>query len=154
MLPLCEILNITVNDLLTGERIAKEDYRVKADENLVDLVAQQKRDSKKKIAISAIGVFMGLFTFLFCALSASYCEGLSDLHRVLILLFGGCILLCGFVIGIVEDQSAGSYECAACKKRFVPTFHAYCFGAHTLTTRRLKCPYCGKTTFAKRRLIR
>ena len=33
MLPLCEKLGINVNELLTGERIAEEDYKKKAEEN-------------------------------------------------------------------------------------------------------------------------
>ena len=32
MLELCEILDITVNELLSGERIAMEDYKKKAED--------------------------------------------------------------------------------------------------------------------------
>ena len=37
MLELCGILDITVNELLTGERIQMEDYSKRAEENLVEL---------------------------------------------------------------------------------------------------------------------
>ena len=37
MLELCEILGITVNDLLSGEKISMESYEKKADENLIAL---------------------------------------------------------------------------------------------------------------------
>lgn len=37
MLELCEILGITVNELLSGERITVEDYDKKADKNLLEL---------------------------------------------------------------------------------------------------------------------
>ena len=33
LLPLCEILDISVNDLLSGERLSDTDYKVKAEEN-------------------------------------------------------------------------------------------------------------------------
>ena len=37
MLELCGLLDITVNELLTGERIQMEDYSKKAEENLIEL---------------------------------------------------------------------------------------------------------------------
>lgn len=46
MLELCDILGITVNELLSGERISMENYQKKAEENLVEL--QQKKDEAQK----------------------------------------------------------------------------------------------------------
>jgi hypothetical protein len=46
MLDLCKILGISVNELLSGERIAMENYQKKAEENLVEL--QQKANKAKK----------------------------------------------------------------------------------------------------------
>ena len=43
MLDLCKILDISVNELLSGERIAMENYQKRAEENLVEL--QQKADN-------------------------------------------------------------------------------------------------------------
>lgn len=34
MMPLCETLQMTVNDLLTGERVSENDYQKKAEENI------------------------------------------------------------------------------------------------------------------------
>lgn len=49
------------------------------------------------------------------------------------------------------DYEAGIYECRNCGHAFKPTFKAYILGAHTLTTRCLKCPNCGKSTWCKRK---
>ncbi len=38
MLPLCDALRITVNDLLTGEKLLKADYQRHAEENLMNLM--------------------------------------------------------------------------------------------------------------------
>ena len=46
MLKLCDILEITVNELLSGERISMENYQIKAEENLIEL--QQKKDKAQK----------------------------------------------------------------------------------------------------------
>ena len=37
MLDLCEILDISVNELLSGERIAMENYQKRADENMIEM---------------------------------------------------------------------------------------------------------------------
>ena len=53
LLPLCEELDITVNELLSGKRVSEEDYRKKAEENMVNLV-KEAQESKKKIILSAM----------------------------------------------------------------------------------------------------
>ena len=42
MLPLCEILGISVNELLSGERIEMENYNKVAEENLVELKRRRR----------------------------------------------------------------------------------------------------------------
>lgn len=42
MMDLCDILKITVNDLLSGEQVVKELYVAKANENLVELQKQKE----------------------------------------------------------------------------------------------------------------
>ena len=46
MLKLCDILDITVNELLSGERIHPENYQKKAEENLIQL--QHMKDQAQK----------------------------------------------------------------------------------------------------------
>ena len=43
MLDLCNILGITVNELLSGERIIMEDYQKRAEENLMELQAKKEK---------------------------------------------------------------------------------------------------------------
>lgn len=59
MLDLCEILGITVNELLSGERIAMEDYKKKAEENLIEL------HSKKEKAQRDFGFILKILTPVF-----------------------------------------------------------------------------------------
>ena len=51
LLPLCNELEITVNELLSGERVSEEEYLKKAEKNMVNLV-REAQESKKKIPIS------------------------------------------------------------------------------------------------------
>ena len=53
MLPLCEVLEITVNDLLSGERVSGTDYQRKAEENMVDLV-RKNQENRRRLALSAV----------------------------------------------------------------------------------------------------
>lgn len=43
MIDLCNLLGITVNDLLRGERIRMEDYKEKAEEKFVEMHAQKSK---------------------------------------------------------------------------------------------------------------
>ena len=43
MLDLCNILGITVNELLSGERIIMEDYQKRAEENLMELQTKKEK---------------------------------------------------------------------------------------------------------------
>lgn len=43
MIDLCKLLGITVNELLSGERISIEDYKDKAEENIIGVTADSKR---------------------------------------------------------------------------------------------------------------
>ena len=40
LIQLCSELDITVNELLSGERVSEEQYRKKAEENMVNLVKE------------------------------------------------------------------------------------------------------------------
>ena len=50
MLPLCSALNITVNDLLSGERVSKIEYINKAEENMMNLI-KENEENKKRMAL-------------------------------------------------------------------------------------------------------
>ena len=53
LVPLCNELDLSVNELLTGERISETEYREKAEENMVNLV-KEAQESKKKIILSGM----------------------------------------------------------------------------------------------------
>jgi transcriptional regulator with XRE-family HTH domain len=47
MLPLCELLEINVNELLTGSHISNEDYKMNAEKNLMNVLEEKKKTRKK-----------------------------------------------------------------------------------------------------------
>lgn len=47
MIELCELLGINVNELLTGEKVSEENYKRKAEENMVEMVKKIKSQKPK-----------------------------------------------------------------------------------------------------------
>lgn len=50
MLPLCQALDVSVNELLSGERITEADYRGKAESNMMSLL----REKSRQLTVTAI----------------------------------------------------------------------------------------------------
>jgi len=58
MLELCDYLHINVNELLSGERIAMENYKEKAEENMIAL--QEKKDQATKDLMKMELIFLAI----------------------------------------------------------------------------------------------
>ncbi|MDE6504769.1 MAG: helix-turn-helix domain-containing protein [Clostridia bacterium] len=152
MLPLCGALRISVNELLSGERLDEKQYYKKAEQNIMDLL-REKAEAKKKIIISAIICIITVLAGVTLAVVAGLFE-MQIWLRVLLIAIAVIIACAGIGLACVLDREAGVYECPNCGERFVPTLKGYIFGAHTLTKRKLKCPNCGKRGYCKKRLTK
>ncbi|MCH5142103.1 MAG: helix-turn-helix domain-containing protein [Clostridiales bacterium] len=150
MLPLCETLGISVNELLSGERLDEKKYFEKAEQNIMSLI-EEKAEAKKKIIIAVIIVVTTLLAGLALILVAELLE-MQTWLRIVLGVIGAVIIVIGIGLACVLERDAGVYECKHCGERFVPTMIAYLFAPHTPTTRRLKCPKCGKKSCCKKRL--
>lgn len=74
MLELCEILGITVNELLSGEKIDMEHFDKKADENLVALKRKDENNMTKNVIISILfsaTLLVGIIVCLICNIAIS-----------------------------------------------------------------------------------
>ena len=150
MLPLCELLGISVNELLSGERLDEKRYFEKAEQNIMSLI-EEKAEAKKKLIIAVI---VGVITLL-AGLTIVLLAGLLEMKtwlRVLLFVIAFVVICTGIGIACVLERDAGVYECKHCGERFVPTMKAYLFAPHMPTTRKLKCPKCGKKSYCKKRL--
>lgn len=150
LLPLCNELEISVNELLLGERVAEVDYKKKAEEVIMDMV-REREENKKKVILAVINMFVILLAALTIFVMAEFFP-MELWQRNLLIGIGLVVLFGGLsVVGMLE-WNAGTYECRHCKARFVPTGKAYVASIHSITTRRLQCPECGKKSWCKRRL--
>ena len=60
MLELCNILGITVNELLSGERIEMKDYMEKSEANIISVMSEEKKRRKR------LYVIIDGLLFVFC----------------------------------------------------------------------------------------
>ena len=72
--------------------------------------------------------------------------------RILLIGIAIAVMAGGIGVAVVLEMTAGYFECAKCGEYFIPTKTAYIMGAHTIMRRRLRCPKCGKKSWAHRRL--
>ena len=152
MLPLCGVLDISVNDLLTGERVTPSDYQKKAEENMMDLM-QENAENRKRMALSVI---CGAITIVaVCALIviAAYLP-MPAAARIALIVFAAAVAAPGIGAAAMLEVRAGHYGCPHCGALFVPTMGDYVKGYHILTRRRLRCPHCGKTGMCRHRITR
>ena len=146
------MLNITVNDLLSGEKVSQADYQKKAEGNMMDLM-KENEENRKRMALSII---TGVITIIaVCALIviASFID-LPTIVRIILIVGAVVVAVAGIAVGAMLDIKAGYFECPHCKELFVPSMNEYVKSYHTLTKRRLTCPKCGKTGMCKHRIAR
>ena len=148
LLPLCKELDITVNELLSGERVSLEDYQRKAEENMVNLV-KEAQESRKKIILSAVVALLVVVAAVPLFVLSGALEMETWLRCVLIAI-GFVVLFLGIAVACVLDREAGAFECPECKTRFVPDMKAYVMGPHTITKRKLVCPHCGAHKYCRK----
>ncbi len=147
MLPLCEILEISVNELLSGERLDTEKYYEKAEENILTLSAD-KIAPKTKTVVCNVSCILTVLSALAIVLIASFIN--IDIWLRLVMI--GIALICvgnNIAVILIVAVSTEVFECANCKETFVPTLKEYIMSAHTLKRRYLKCPRCGKKSWNK-----
>lgn len=149
MLDLCEILGISVNELLKGEKIEMEHYNEEAEKTLLEM---RKETEKHHTAMLRMEIILGVistvsaFTLLFLALYA------IESKPLLISLCGiaAVIFITGMASCLKIEQAAGYYVCASCGHRYIPTYRSVFWAMHMGRTRYMKCPACGKKSWNKK----
>jgi len=146
MLELCNILKITVNDLLNGEVVTMEVYDEKKEQMLISMVKQKEEKDKELLLLLLLETIIGIFTMIILfgfVFSASFVS-MPDWLRIVLIIVGFIIAMIGIMFAIRIEQTAGYYECRKCGHKYVPIFKSVVFAMHFERTRYIKCPHCGK----------
>ncbi|MBR6392783.1 MAG: helix-turn-helix domain-containing protein, partial [Eubacterium sp.] len=129
MLELCEILGITVNELLSGERLNMEQFDKKFEENLLEMKKQKEESDRKLLrAEIALGSISSVF-FLAIIFIASYLE-MPGAVRVLLIAVSFVLFFIGVFYCVRIEQVAGYYECAKCHHKYVPSYSSVLWSMH------------------------
>ena len=149
MLEVCGILGISVNELLSGEKINMENNDQKNEQLLLDMAKELERKNKTIwnsmwviMTVSLIGLIGGLTLVAFFIPEGPW---------MLVAILALCALFlipCFYALKL--EVSVGAYKCKNCGHEIVPTYAQALNAMHRGTTRYLKCPKCNKRTWCKK----
>ncbi len=157
MMDLCRELGITVNELLSGEKLQKENYMENAEKNFITVLEEGRRNKKstKALVFLAIASLINvLFVLVFIAYVMEYglLEGtfFKDWMAYVGIAFEMIIMFATIIPICILDNGMAYFRCKNCGETFRPTDKEYIMAIHAHTTRKLKCPHCGEKTWCKR----
>ncbi|MBQ2765434.1 MAG: helix-turn-helix transcriptional regulator [Clostridia bacterium] len=153
MLELCDVLGISVNDLLCGEVVAMDNYKEKSEQMLLEMMKQKEESDRQLLSLEIlIGTFSVIILLGFTFVAALF--QMADWLRVCLVLLGFIIGMIGIAFALRIEQTAGYYECSECHHRYVPTYKSVFWAMHLGRTRYMKCPKCGKRSWQKKVLTK
>ena len=153
MKDLCCILKITVNELLSGELINKEDYNKKIEEYMLEIYRQKEEGDRKLLKLEIIVGFIFITYFIFILLTMNYLAEKNIISENMFLFIIIPTLIYIIVVGVVllrVEQIAGYYECNKCQYKYIPAYKKINLAPHLGRTRYMKCPKCNKRSWNKK----
>ena len=149
MLELCSTLDITVNDLLSGEVVKMDNCNKELENKLIEMVKEKEQADKRLLALEwVIGILSMIILFVPIFIGALL--PMEDWLRIVLVFSGFIPAIIGFFFAIRLEQVAGYYACKECGHRYVPAYKAMTFAPHMGTTRFMRCPVCGKKSLQKK----
>ena len=146
---LCKILNITINDLFSGEVVNMKDNEKKLEENLIEMAKQKEEADKRLLNLEwVIGVLACIVLFV-AMLVPAYVE-MATYLKVIIMVSGFVVFLIAMFYALKIEQVAGYYECRNCGHKYVPGYWTCFFAPHIGRSRYMRCPKCNTKSYHKK----
>lgn len=149
MTDLCKILDITINDLFSGEVVDMKDNEKKLEENLIEMIKIKEQRDKELLSLEIFIGFIVSIIMLTCIFVASFVS-MQDWVRIILIIIGTIPFAIGIFYVIRIEQIAGYYECGNCHYKYVPTYKSVLFAPHINRSRKMKCPKCNNKTYQKK----
>ena len=149
MLELCDVLSISVNDLLSGEVVTMENYNKELEKNLLEMTKAKEAADKRLLNIEIVTGVLSVGAMLALCIVASYVP-MADWLRIVLIVIGFVPVAIAVPFMLKIEQVAGYYECRCCGHRYVPTYKAINMAPHMGRTRKMRCPECGKKSWQKK----
>lgn len=149
MLELCRILDISVNELLTGEFIEERNYQQKAEDNLLMMAGQEVKQTKKMFFYeNVIGIGSTSIFLILIFMSVYFVE--NSVLKVILFILSFIFLIIGVSVALKIETEEGYYECQKCHHKYIPSYQQVYFAMHYGRTRYMKCPHCQKRSWQKK----
>ncbi len=151
MLELCDVLAISVNDLLCGEVVTVENYNKEMENKLVEMVKEKEESDRRLLRMEIVAGIMSLLPLIASIIIVNVIPMEEWLGALIV---GVCVipLLVATPFAIRIEQMAGYYECANCGHKYIPKYARVFMAMHSGRTRYMKCPACGKRSWQKKRI--
>ena len=149
MLELCNELDITVNELLSGEEIEMNNYNKIAEENLLEFKKIDETKNKMLLQLEVIiGILVSIAFLGVVLLTNIFVENQTYISSICICSF--IIFFIGISFALKIETIAGYYECKKCHHKYIPKYNDVFWSIHFGRTRYLKCPKCNEKSWNKK----
>ena len=149
MAKLCKVLGVSFNELLSGEKLGREDYERKAEENLKEFSRVETAQNKKLFLYENVIGYMSTVTFLILVFVASFAE-MPVVARAVLGVLGFILLIVGVSFCLKIETETGRYQCKHCGHLYVPKYSMVYFAVHFGRTRYMTCPKCHRKSWQKK----
>lgn len=146
---LCKILNISINDLFSGEVIDMKESQKKLEENLLEITKIKEQRDKELLFLEVFICVTVSIVMLVCILIATLVE-MQNWLKVIFVIIGIIPFAFGICYAIRIEQIAGYYECVKCNYKHVPSYKDVFLAMHINRSRFIRCPKCLKKTWHKK----
>ncbi|MBP3799452.1 MAG: helix-turn-helix domain-containing protein [Bacilli bacterium] len=146
---LCKILDITINDLFSGEKVDTKKNEKKLEQNLLEMTKMKEEKDKQLLNLEII-IGIVLVTFFLGVIIIALLINMPEWIKLTIIIPDIIIFLIATFFMVSIEQKAGYYECDICHHKYVPTYKSVLFAQHIGRTRKMKCPKCGKKSWQKK----
>lgn len=148
MLDLCKLLDITVTELLEGEKGMKRN-----EELLLQMVKEKQEADKHLLRMEILAGIMASIPFIVGCIMG-LCIPMEEWQKAIIVLSSMVPLLIAIPFLLRVEQIAGYYECQRCHHRYVPKYKSVFAAMHIGRARYMKCPECEKKSWQKKVLTK
>ena len=150
IVPLCEVLEISANELLSGEEINDEkDYKEKAEKNLIELKDEQLKTNKVLLRAEYFIIVASIAMLLMCEMLAAFLN-IATYLRVILVIIGLLNVVVTFIVCVIIETKVGFYQCGKCGHKYIPTYAQSINSMHMGRTKYMKCPKCKQRSWNKK----
>ena len=149
MIELCELLEISVTELLKGEKVSMESNEKKFESIAMEFIKQKEESDRRLLMLEWVIAILSIIVLLGPICVAGFFP-MEEWLRVMLIFSGFVPALIGFYFAFRIEQVAGYYECRCCQHKYVPSYKTVCLAMHFGRTRYMKCPKCGKKSWQRK----